>query len=38
MQHEAALHFENNVGESLSVGSNFIGGCLRERRFRVQSF
>jgi hypothetical protein len=37
MQDKAALHFEDDVGESLGVGTNFIGGTLCKRCFRIQS-
>jgi len=37
MQDKAALHFQNDVGESLGVGTDFIGRSLCKRCFRIQS-
>ena len=37
VQNETALHLENDVGKSLGVGTDFIGGTLCKRCFRVQS-
>ena len=37
MQHETTLHVENDVGESLGVSTDLIGGRLCEHRFRTQS-
>ncbi len=37
MQDETALHFEDDVGQSLGVGTNFIGRSLCKRCFRIQS-
>lgn len=37
MQDETALHFEDDVGKSLGVGTNFIGRSRCKRCFRIQS-
>jgi hypothetical protein len=37
MQNETALHLEHDVGQALGVGTDFIGGTLCKRCFRVQS-
>jgi hypothetical protein len=37
MQDKAALHFEDDVGESLRVGTDFIRRTLCKRCFRIQS-
>ena len=37
MENEAALHFQNDVGKLLGVGTKLIGRTLGERCFRVQS-
>ena len=37
VQNETALHLENDVGKSLGVRTDFIGGTLCKRCFRVQS-
>lgn len=37
MQNEAALHFQNDVGKLLGVGTELIGRAFGERCFRVQS-
>ena len=37
MQHKAALHLEDDVGQSLGVGTEVVGRGLGKRRFRIQS-
>jgi len=37
MQDKATLHFEDDVGESLGVGTDFIRRTLCKRCFRIQS-
>ena len=37
MQDKATLHFQNDIGESLGVGTDLIGRTLCKRRFRIQS-
>jgi len=37
VQHETTLHLEDDVGQSLGVGTEFIGRTLCKRCFRIQS-
>ena len=37
MQNKAALHLEDDVRQSLGVGTEFVRRSLRKRRFRIQS-
>ena len=37
MQDKATLHFQNDIGESLGVGTDLIGRTLCKRCFRIQS-
>jgi hypothetical protein len=38
MQNKTSLHFQNDVGKALSVGTELTRRTLCERCFRVQSF